>query len=76
MANELNKIKKMYGENFMKLCRELFHTLLETEGKLYEILNSYFTSNSRMLYEDIISNGLEEDFKNFVYSKKDYMDRR
>lgn len=33
-SNELKKIKKMYGENFMKLCRELFPTLLEKRRKI------------------------------------------
>lgn len=40
---ELKKIKKTYGENFMKMCRSLFPTLLEDEGKLYEILNMSFS---------------------------------
>lgn len=40
--DELKKIKKLYGERFMHLCRELFPTLLEEEGKLYEILSSTF----------------------------------
>lgn len=68
---ELKKIKKMYGEDFMKLCRQLFPTLLETEGKLYEILTLYFSNNSRLLCNDIIENGLESEFKNFIYSKID-----
>ena len=42
LSNELKKIKKTYGENFMKLCRNLFPTLLEQEGRLYEILATSF----------------------------------
>ena len=38
----IKKIKKIYGENFMKLCRELFPTLLETEGRLLEVLSLTF----------------------------------
>lgn len=68
-TNELNKIKKMYGENFMKLCRELFPTILEQEGKLYELLNSLFADNCKTLYDDIINNNLESSFKNYIYSK-------
>ena len=41
-SNELKKIKKLYGEKFMHLCRELFPTILEKEGALTEILNSTF----------------------------------
>ena len=63
-TNELNKIKKMYGENFIKLCRELFPTILEQEGKLYELLNSLFADNCKTLYDDIINNNLESSFKN------------
>ena len=68
---ELKKIKKMYGEKFMHLCRNLFPTLLETEGRLYEILTLYFSNNSRTLYDDIVKNRLENQFKNFIYSKID-----
>lgn len=71
MEEELKKIKKKYGENFAKLCRTLFPTILETEGRLYEILTTYFSNNSRTLYEDLTKNGLEEKFKNFVFSKID-----
>jgi len=51
---ELNKIKKIYGERFMKMCRELFPTLLEQEGALLEVLARTFANNSKVLYEDII----------------------
>ena len=55
----------------MHLCRELFPTILEKEGKLLEILTTTFSTNTRTLYEDIIDNDLEEKFKNFIYSKID-----
>ncbi len=69
--DELNKIKKVYGENFMKLCRELFPTILETEGKLYEILSVSFSENCKTLYEDITSTYGEEEFKSYIYSTVD-----
>ena len=69
--NELRKIKKKYGENFMKLCRELFPTILEEEGLLYKILTSSFSDNSRTLYSHIVNNNLEDVFKGYVYSKID-----
>lgn len=31
ISNELKKIKKVYGENFMHMCRTLFPALLEDE---------------------------------------------
>ena len=68
---ELKKIKKVYGENFMKLCRDLFPTLLEQEGRLYEILSSSFSDNCKNLYEDIIKVNCEEKFKSYIYSKVD-----
>ena len=70
---ELKKIKKVYGEKFMKMCRGLFPIILEEEGRLYEILSSTFSDNCKTLYEDITGNGcgdnLESEFKNIIYSK-------
>ena len=71
MEEELKKIKKMYGEDFMHLCRTLFPTLLEQEGLLYSVLQQNFASNSRTLYKDIIDNEIEEEFKNYIFSKVD-----
>ena len=70
-SNELKKIKKLYGEKFMHLCRELFPTILEKEGALTEILNSTFATNSRTLYEDIMEAGLKEKFKGMIYRHVD-----
>lgn len=70
-SKELKKIKKMYGEKFMHLCRELFPTLLDKEGLLTEILTSSFATNSRTLYDDIVRMEVEEEFKDYIYSKVD-----
>ena len=70
-SKELNRIKKLYGERFMHLCRSLFPTLLEQEGLLTNVLDSSFATNSRTLYDDIVNNYLEEEFKNYIYSKID-----
>ena len=70
-SKELNRIKKLYGERFMHLCRSLFPTLLEQEGLLTEVLKYSFATNSRTLYDDIVNNDLEEEFKNYIYSKID-----
>ena len=68
---ELKKIKKIYGEKFMHLCRELFSTILEKEGKLYEILSSSFSENCKTLYDDIVDNNLEYELKDYIYEKYD-----
>lgn len=70
-SKELNRIKKLYGEKFMHFCRSIFPTLLEQEGLLTEVLKSSFATNSRTLYDDIVNNDLEEEFKNYIYSKID-----
>ncbi len=70
-SKELNRIKKLYGEKFMHLCRSIFPTLLEQEGLLTEVLKSTFATNSRTLYDDIVNYYLEEEFKNYIYSKVD-----
>ena len=35
--DDLKAIKKLYGEEFMKLCKKLFPTILEQKGKLIKI---------------------------------------
>ena len=70
-TNELKGIKKLYGEKFMHLCRELFPTLLEKEGLLTQILTSSFSTNGRTLCQDIEDTEMLEDFKDYIYSKVD-----
>lgn len=67
MEQDLKIIKKKYGENMCKLCRELFPTLLEKEGLLSELLLNNFNP-SRLLYDDIIHYNLEGKFKNYIYN--------
>ena len=66
MNQDLKIIKKKYGEKMMKLCRELFPTILEEEGLLSQLMIDHFEP-SQILYDDIISNGLKKEFKNFIY---------
>ena len=68
--NELKYIKKLYGENFMHLCRSLFPTILETEGLLTKIISTKFAP-THSLYQDIKNNNLENEFKNYIYSLVD-----
>ena len=65
LAPELQKIKDNYGERMAHFCREAFPTILETENKLYSILSSYFAP-SKFLYNDIIKNHREVEFKNLI----------
>ena len=67
---DLKLIKKHYGEKMMHFCRETFPTILEKEGKLFEIISNTFAYN-KFLYDDIIDNDFTEDFKNLIYSKYD-----
>ena len=69
MDGELKKIKKLYGEDFAKLCRSLFPKLLEREGDLLEILTDTFAP-SRSLFDAITADDDKKlEFKYFVYNK-------
>ena len=65
--DDLKIIKNHYGEKMMHLCRELFPTILETEGLLFSILSEHF-AYSRFLYDDITSNHMEVEFKDYIFS--------
>ena len=70
MQSDLKNIKKKYSESFAHLCRELFPTLLETEGLLYSLIESNFYP-SKFLYSDIVNNNLKADFQRFINSLVD-----
>jgi len=74
MNNDLKIIKKYYGENMMHLCRELFPTILETEGLLSKIMLDTFAPN-RFLYDDIKENKKTEAFKNYIYKLSNLSDK-
>ena len=67
MNYDLVKIKEKYGEKMMYLCRCLFPTVLEEKGLLFNTLQANF-AYSKFLYDDIFSNFLIEDFKNYIYT--------
>ena len=67
-SEDLEYIKKHYGEDFMRLCRKLFPTILEQKGKLIKILTESFEPN-KMLAKDIEEQGAEVGFANFVFKK-------
>ena len=66
MKDELKKIKKLYGEKMMQMCRKVFSTILEEEGKLINILVENFNP-SHDLYDDIMIHGMFESFKTYIY---------
>lgn len=70
MVDDLKIIKKRYGENMAKLCRELFPTLLESNGLLSNLMLSNFSDN-HFLYDDLKEYDLIYDFKNYIYSLVD-----
>ncbi len=72
MNNDLKIIKKKYGENFSKLCRKLFPSILESEGTLVSIITSLF-KESHFIYDDLIKYNMVHNFQNLVmneYNKK------
>jgi len=71
MEDELKKIKKLYGEDMMHLCRKLFPDVLEETGRLYSILINNFLP-TKSLSHDIKENMMEEDFKDFILSFTNY----
>ena len=66
-SDELERIKKLYGENFMHFCKRAFPTILEQEGVLLKILEANFATNSNTLFYDIIKYKRESTFINFIY---------
>ena len=68
MEGELRKIKKLYGEDFAKLCRVHFSRLLDEEGKLTEILLKLFAP-SHSLYDELMRQDRIFEFKGAVYKK-------
>ena len=47
---DLKNIKKLYGENFMHMCRSLFPSILETEGMLTKIITEKFAFFHILVY--------------------------
>ena len=70
MIDDLKVIRKKYGEKMYHFCRESFPTLLEEPGKLLKLLSDNF-HESHFLFDDIVANGQESEFKNFIYSLVD-----
>ena len=67
MDNELKQIKKIYGEEMMHLCRELFSSILETPGLLLSILQKHLAP-THSFASDIKDAELYDEFKSWIYS--------
>ena len=70
MNQDLKIIKKKYGEKMAHFCREYFPSLLENEGLLPQLLLARFEPNHD-LYDDIIKQMKENEFKDYIYSLVD-----
>ena len=66
--DDLKLIKKHYGEKMMHLCRDLFPTILETPGLLFNTMSKKF-AYSKLIYEDI--NKYRSEFKAIIYNEID-----
>ncbi len=66
MNRDLKMIKKLYGEKMAHFCRENFATILEKEGLLLDLMLDSFEP-SHVLYDDILKQELEVEFKNYIY---------
>lgn len=62
---DLKKIEKYYGQKFARMCRELFPTILEKEGVLWQTIYSNFAP-SHFLYEDVIR--FKTEFQSYINS--------
>ena len=67
---DLKFIKKFYGEKMMHLCREYFPTILESEGRLSQIMENNFAP-TRALYEALVEQKMLESFREFIVYKSE-----
>ena len=65
MNPDLKKIKKLYGEKMMHLCRTLFPTILEEPGRLVELLTDTFEPG-HYICDDIVKNNRQESFQAYI----------
>ena len=75
MNEELRRIKKIYGEEMMHVCRKLFPTILEKKGFLLKILTDNLAP-TRSFISDIKKNNYLTEFRDWIYSFLDKEDRK
>ena len=68
--NDLKLIKKYYGEAMSHLCRELFPTMLEQDGLLFNLIDKHFSHN-HFLYNDLVCQNKIYEFKSYIYDLLD-----
>lgn len=69
--DDLKIIRKKYGEKMAHFCRDNFASLLETTGLLSNVLLHKF-HESHLLYDDIMEQHKDRDFKNYIYNLVNY----
>lgn len=72
--DDLKIIRKKYGEKMAHFCRDNFASLLEESGLLSDIFLEHFYE-SHLLYDDIVAQQKENEFKNYIYNLVDYKKR-
>ncbi len=75
MNDELKEIKKIYGEEMMHMCRDLFPTILETKGRLLQILKNNLAPTHSFAH-DVDLFDLYDEFKAWIYSFIDKKNNR
>ncbi len=67
MEKDLDKIKKLYGEEFAKkICRAHFAHLIEREDFSLADFLTTLIAPTKFFYEDLIKHSSIEEFKNYV----------
>ncbi len=70
MKKDLDKIKKLYGEDFAKkFCRTYFSHLIDREDSSFLEFLIKTIYPSRFFYEDLIKHNKVNQFKNFIWGK-------
>lgn len=72
--DDLRIIRKKYGEKMAHFCRDNFASLLEESGLLSGVFLEHFYE-SHLLYDDIVAQQKENEFKNYIYNLVDYKKR-
>jgi len=68
MKNDLDRIKKLYGEDFAKqFCRKHFSHIIEREDFSFADFLIKLIAPNRYFYEDLIKHNKLEDFKNSIW---------
>ncbi len=68
MKKDLDKIKKLYGEDFARnFCRQYFSHVLEREDFSFTAFLTSIIAPSRFFYEDLLKSGRVEKFRDALF---------